>query len=206
MPFLLKKVLPLDPGTPRRRPNLAPLLPLSRLPLLIEGGAVRGGVSYFATPCTAAAKGGGWLGLNVDGGLKPRTTPPADDGPSHACPADFARHPTSPRLRRAGPRIGATPPLRCRCFAKPVTTGFCERKTDRCSLPPQGAGSSDPAGMTKLHKRPHGSAEAPGMTRTALDAVAPGGGRASIRCGRHERRSRSAIPSASRRESWGPEA
>jgi hypothetical protein len=40
-----------------------PLLPLSRLLLLIEGGAVRSGVSYFATPRAAAAKGGGWLGL-----------------------------------------------------------------------------------------------------------------------------------------------
>ena len=41
------------------------------------------------------------------------------------------------------------------------------------------------------------------MTRTALDAVAPGGGRASLRCRRHERRTRSAIPRASRRRFLG---
>jgi hypothetical protein len=32
------------------------------------------------------------------------TDPVADDGLNYACPADFARHPPSPRLRRAGPR------------------------------------------------------------------------------------------------------
>ena len=64
-----------------------------RLALLIEGGAVRCGVSYFATPRAAAAKGGGWLGLDADGALKPRTMPLADHGLNHACPADFARHP-----------------------------------------------------------------------------------------------------------------
>jgi len=35
---------------------------------------------------------------------------------------------------------------------KPFPNGFCERKTDGRSLPPEGAGSSVPAGTTKLHK------------------------------------------------------
>ena len=158
---------------------------------------MRCGVSYFATPRTAAAKGGGWLGLNAHGGLRPQAAVADRWWPEPCLPSRLRPAPAFAEAAAGRPEGLAVIPLPwdCRCFAKPVHTGFCERKTDRCSLPPQGAGSSDPAGLTKLHKCGT-NAEAPGMTRTALDAVAPGGGRASLRCGRHERRSRSAFCSA----------